>query len=102
MESQTQPDPEATEATEIDIGVHDPPNDLPGDTAMPESGAASKKKREKKDTNVAREPGKSLLPFARVLKIIKADKVSPPSSTRHAFEGFVARIFRLLHETLHF
>lgn len=38
-----------------------------------------KKKRERKDPVVLmREAGKSLLPFARVQKIIKADKVCAP------------------------
>lgn len=38
------------------------------------------KKREKREPVVfIREPGKTLLPFARVQKIIKADKVNLPS-----------------------
>ena len=42
-------------------------------------------KREGKKEGIAlrdREPGKSVLPFARVQKIIKADKVSPVAATR--------------------
>lgn len=42
----------------------------------PESKDVGPKKREKKETvELVREPGKSLLPFARVQKIIKADRV---------------------------
>lgn len=41
-----------------------------------EDAAPSKEKRERKETvPLKREPGKSLLPFSRVQKIIKADKV---------------------------
>lgn len=42
-------------------------------------------KREGKKEGVAlrdREPGKSILPFSRIQKIIKADKVSPVAVTR--------------------
>lgn len=47
---------------------------------LPQAGAEeiapSKKKRDRKDPGtLRREPGKSLLPFSKVQKIIKADKV---------------------------
>jgi len=46
------------------------------DDPHPESKDAGPKKREKREPVVlVKEPGKSLLPFSRVQKIIKADKV---------------------------
>jgi len=48
------------------------------DEATPDetnTGALTKKRKDKESTQREREPGKSLLPFSRVQKIIKADKV---------------------------
>ncbi len=45
--------------------------------AKPKTSTEQKKSNTKKEpVNLVREPGRSLLPFARVQRIIKADKVS--------------------------
>lgn len=57
------------ESVEASISTADAAN------AEQPNAAPTKKKREKKDpVPLVREGGKSLLPFARVQKIIKADK----------------------------
>lgn len=53
----------------------------PADSAVEQ---ARNKREGKKDSAVLRdrEPGKSVLPFSRVQRIIKADKVRPVTATR--------------------
>lgn len=58
------------------------------DEATPDemnTGALTKKQKDKESAHRERELGKSLLPFSRVQKIIKADKVRVK---RAMFEGY--------------
>ena len=62
-----------------------------------------KKKRERKEPVVlVRETGKSLLPFSRVQKIIKADKVSSPVVSYDRLKLRDGRIYPWLPKTRHF
>ena len=50
-------------------------NDVTESNAQPQQEKKSKEAKEANAPSATREPGKSLLPFSRVQKIIKADKV---------------------------
>ncbi|KAH8818896.1 hypothetical protein DL96DRAFT_1471061 [Flagelloscypha sp. PMI_526] len=93
--------------TQITIDETDPETQLqtqPVDASQPEASASTdpppkKKKREKKEpVELVHEPGKSILPFSRVQKIIKADKEIPIVAKEATFlislatEEFIKRI----------
>lgn len=68
-----------------DIDDREESVDMEGDEQTTQAELVSKKQERKEtravDKELIREPGKSLLPFARVQKIIKADKVSSRAPT---------------------
>jgi len=65
-----------TEDVETTIEPLNANTELPtGADPQPESKDAGKKREKRETVELVREPGKSLLPFARVQKIIKADRV---------------------------
>jgi len=77
-ENQIESDVQAEGATdnEEDQGEAEMKTGDPAD-AKPKTSTEQKKSSTKKEHVIlVREPGRSLLPFARVQKIIKADKVS--------------------------
>lgn len=66
---------EEADDQEIETMIEEPDMET---TTGAESATIQPKKREKREPVVLiREPGKTILPFARVQKIIKADKVKP-------------------------
>lgn len=71
------------EQGEVDQDIEEENEAASEDEAQPMAGA--KRKREKKEPIVlVRDEGKSLLPFARVQKIIKADKVCGVACLDHS------------------
>ena len=79
------------EVQDFEAQVDDDVNDreesieMEGDEQSTQAEPGPKKQERKEhravDNELIREPGKSLLPFARVQKIIKADKVSSGNAT---------------------
>ena len=71
MSRQTTPLP--ADSMQQSMGVEEPTQD---ETQVTESGATeAKPKKAKASDALVREPGKSVLPYSRVQKILKADKV---------------------------
>lgn len=79
VEDETQIEPEVAETNDADL-EDDEDQEMEAqesDTEPPATVQVQNKKREKREpVELEREPGKSLLPFSRVQKIIKADKVT--------------------------
>ncbi|KAF9454821.1 hypothetical protein P691DRAFT_201484 [Macrolepiota fuliginosa MF-IS2] len=81
VEGEAEAEVEAEAEAEEELGAEEDDEEEenpPGDDQPAGEAASVKKKRERREpVPLNREPGKSLLPFSRVQKIIKADKDIP-------------------------